>query len=67
VDAAKITSTPIHLLVANGAQYQTYAVDYHGGVQYPHLERDNNRPDYLSEILHPLAQAVAMNTQNTGN
>jgi hypothetical protein len=31
-------------------------VDYHGGLRYPHLERDSSRPDYLSEILHSLAK-----------
>src|SRR5208282_4251061 len=67
VDAGKNSPTPIHLLISNGAQYQTFAVDYHGGVQYPHLERNNNRPDYLGEILHPLAQAIPTDAQNTGN
>lgn len=57
VTAAKSSSAPIQLLVANGAQYQTFSVDYHGGLQYPHLERVESKPDYLSEILHPLTQA----------
>jgi predicted metalloprotease with PDZ domain len=56
IDAAKSTTTPIQLLIANGAQYQTYPLDYHGGMRYPHIERDNHRPDFLSEILHPLTQ-----------
>jgi predicted metalloprotease with PDZ domain len=63
IDAAKNATTPIHLLVANGAQFQTYSIDYHGGVEYPHIERDNNRPDYLSEILHPLAPALETQTR----
>jgi predicted metalloprotease with PDZ domain len=58
VTAAKSSSAPIQLLVANGAQYQTFSVDYHGGLQYPHLERVESKPDYLSEILHPLTQAL---------
>jgi predicted metalloprotease with PDZ domain len=56
ITAAKSTSTPIQLMVANGPRYQTHSVDYHGGLRYPHLERDNGRPDYLSEIFHPLAR-----------
>ncbi len=56
IELAKGSSEPIRLLVANGAQYQTVSVDYHGGVQYPHIERDKSRPDYLSEIIQPLAQ-----------
>ena len=67
IDAAKNASGAIHLIVANGAQYQTYAVDYHDGMRYPHLERDINHPDYLNEILHPLAPGVPMETSNPGN
>jgi hypothetical protein len=28
-------------------------VDYHGGLQYPHLVRVAGTPDYLSEIITP--------------
>lgn len=34
--------------------YRTYAVDYHGGLQYPHLQRVKTRPDYLDQIISPL-------------
>jgi len=56
VMAAQSTTAPIQILVANGAEFQTFSVDYHGGLRYPHLERDASRPDYLSEILRPLAR-----------
>jgi predicted metalloprotease with PDZ domain len=56
VDAAKTGSVPLQLLTANGAQFQNFSVDYHKGLRYPHLERESSRPDYLSEILHPLAK-----------
>ena len=58
VTAAKSSTAPIELLVANGAQYRTFSVDYHGGLKYPHLARDDKKPDYLSEILHPLTSAT---------
>jgi predicted metalloprotease with PDZ domain len=54
VSAAKGTTEPIQLMVANGAQFRTFSVDYHGGIVHPHIERDESRPDYLSEIFHPL-------------
>jgi len=54
VSAAKSAAGPIELMIANGAQYQSVAVDYHGGLVYPHLERDSSKPDYLSEIYHPM-------------
>ena len=44
----------IELLVTNGDAYQTHAVDWHGGLRYPHLERDASRPDLLSTIVAPL-------------
>jgi predicted metalloprotease with PDZ domain len=59
IGAAKSTTKPIQLIISNGSDVQTYSVDYHGGLRYPHLVRDSSRPDYLSEILHPLAQVEA--------
>jgi predicted metalloprotease with PDZ domain len=56
ISAAESATTPLALIVANGAQYRTMLVDYHGGLRYPHIERDATRPDYLGEIIHALAQ-----------
>ncbi len=41
----------IELLVENTEYYKTYKLDYHGGESYPHLVRDESRPDLLSDIL----------------
>ena len=51
VEAAKTEATLIQLIVANGPAVQTYAIDYHGGLRYPHLVREESRPDFLTEIL----------------
>ena len=56
IAVAKSATAPIQLIVASGAQIQTYSVDYHSGLRYPHLERDASRPDFLDEIFHPLAK-----------
>ena len=48
--AAKTSADPIELLVENTEYYKTYKLDYHGGEQYPHLVRDESKPDVLSEI-----------------
>ncbi|MDE2091398.1 MAG: M61 family metallopeptidase [Gammaproteobacteria bacterium] len=45
---------PIHILAKNLDYYKTYAVDYHGGLMYPHLERVATQPDYLDQIISPL-------------
>jgi predicted metalloprotease with PDZ domain len=49
--AAKTGAAPIELLVENTDYYKTYKIDYHGGEKYPHLVRDDSKPDLLTEIL----------------
>src|ERR1700733_1996864 len=57
IEQSKSSTTPIQVIVANGAQYQTRSIDYHGGLRSPHLERDKSKPDYLGEILKPMTPA----------
>jgi predicted metalloprotease with PDZ domain len=45
---------PIKLLVKNKDWYVTFAVDYHGGLKYPHLTRVKSKPDYLDQIISPM-------------
>ncbi|MGH8400703.1 MAG: peptidase M61, partial [Gammaproteobacteria bacterium] len=54
VTAAKTDKAPIKLLVKNFNTYETISIDYHGGLQYPHLVRIEGTPDYLSQVLTPL-------------
>jgi predicted metalloprotease with PDZ domain len=49
--AAKDGTAPVELLVENTDYYKTYKIDYHGGEKYPHLVRDESKPDLLSDIL----------------
>ena len=51
VTAAKNSSQPIELLVKNFDEYKTVRIDYHGGLKYPHLERDTSKPDTLSQLI----------------
>jgi len=51
VKAAKGGNAPIQLLLKYQDKYRTVPVDYHGGLQYPHLERIKGAPDYLSQII----------------
>jgi predicted metalloprotease with PDZ domain len=48
--AGKGGTTPLELLVENTDYYKTYKLDYHGGERYPHLVRDDSKPDVLTEI-----------------
>jgi len=51
ITAAKDNQTPIQLLLKYQGGFRTVAVDYHGGLQYPHLVRLEGTPDYLSQII----------------
>ncbi len=48
--AGKTSAAPLDLLVENTEYYKSYKLDYHGGERYPHLVRDESKPDLLSEI-----------------
>jgi predicted metalloprotease with PDZ domain len=50
----KTSRAPLELTVKNGDFSKTYRIDYHGGERFPHLERDNSKPDLLQQIIKPL-------------
>jgi predicted metalloprotease with PDZ domain len=51
ITAARDSKQPIELLIKYQGEYATVPVDYHGGLQYPHLVRIKGTPDYLSQII----------------
>jgi len=51
--AGKNDSRGLELLVENTDYYKVYKLDYHAGEKYPHLVRDESKPDLLSEIIKP--------------
>jgi predicted metalloprotease with PDZ domain len=53
IKAAKDTTQPITLLVVVDDYYQTSVIQYHGGDRYPHLVKDESKPDYLDELIQP--------------
>jgi predicted metalloprotease with PDZ domain len=57
IKAAKDTSQPIVLLVLSDEYFRTFQVNYHGGERIPHLERIEQKPDYLDELIKPHAPA----------
>ena len=48
---SKDAANPIVLLVIVDDYYKTAAIDYHGGQRYPHLVRDETKPDYLDDLI----------------
>jgi hypothetical protein len=51
ITAARGNQAPIKLLLKYQGSFRTVAVDYHGGLQYPHLQRIEGTPDYLGDII----------------
>ncbi len=59
IKAAKQDKQPIELLLENDDYFKTYAIDYHGGEQYPHLVRNQSVPDLLGDIIRAHAASAA--------
>jgi hypothetical protein len=55
IQASQGTSQPIVLLVVNDDYFKICTISYHDGEKYPHLVQEQGKPDYLDEILKPLA------------
>ena len=51
----------LELQVANGNFTDRHSLDYHGGLRYPHLQRDPSKPDLLREIVAPRAPPTLAN------
>ncbi len=45
------STTAMSLLVREGDRFRTVRIDYHGGLRYPHLERDPDHPALLDMII----------------
>jgi len=53
IQSAKTSKDPIELVLQNGERVFTVRINYHGGLRYPHLERDPTQPALLDDILAP--------------
>jgi len=53
---AAASGEAVELTVRNGEHISTHKVDYHGGERYPHLERENGKPDLLAEIVRAVVK-----------
>jgi predicted metalloprotease with PDZ domain len=47
----KNASQPLQLLIENTDYFRTFSIDYHGGEKYPHLVREESKPDTMTEII----------------
>jgi predicted metalloprotease with PDZ domain len=57
IKAAKDSSQPISVTYVDDDYIHTVTIDYHGGVRYPHLTRDESKTDYLDELIKPHARS----------
>jgi predicted metalloprotease with PDZ domain len=53
IKSSKDSSEPITLTYVVDDYIHTAAIAYHGGIRYPHLSRDDAKPDYLDELIKP--------------
>jgi len=56
ITAAKNNSGAVQILALNGDAYKTYSIEYHGGLRFPHLERDASKADVLINIISPVVK-----------
>jgi hypothetical protein len=56
VVAAKTGTDPIHFLMQSETYIKPVDIDYHGGMLYPVMVRDETKKDYLDEITSPLVK-----------
>jgi hypothetical protein len=57
IKEAKDSGKPISLMFVIDEYIQTANIDYHGGPRYPHLVRDESKPDLMDEIIKPRIEA----------
>jgi predicted metalloprotease with PDZ domain len=51
IKSAKESSQPINLLVVDDDYINTATIHYNGGERYPHLLRDDAKPDYIDDLI----------------
>jgi predicted metalloprotease with PDZ domain len=51
IKASKDSAQPVSLMVVDDDYIRTFNIDYHGGERYPHLVREEGKPDYLDELI----------------
>jgi len=56
LSSAKSSTAPIEVVVEHGSFQESYKLNYHGGARYPHLERDNSKPDVVGEVIKSRAR-----------
>jgi predicted metalloprotease with PDZ domain len=53
VKEAKTSKDPIKLMLKSGDRYREVAIDYHGGLRYPHLVKTASGEAGLDKLLQP--------------
>jgi predicted metalloprotease with PDZ domain len=53
ITAARTGHGPIEMIVRSGEAFRVVQIDYHGGLRYPHLQRDPAQAALLDDILAP--------------
>ena len=54
--SAKNSTAPIEVVVEYNSFNETHKLNYHDGLRYPHLERDNSKPDVITDVVKSRAR-----------
>lgn len=57
---AKGSGPAVELIVENSRFFKVLKIDYHEGVKYPRLVREEKTPDLIDDILKPLAKHTSV-------
>lgn len=56
IENSKSESGPLVIIASNTGTIERHEISYHDGLRGPHLKRTEGTPDYIEEILKPLAK-----------
>jgi hypothetical protein len=51
IAASQKSKQPLQIQARNDGAVETYTLHYDGGLKYPHLVREQGKPDYLKQLL----------------
>ena len=56
ITSAKNSTAPLEVVVEHGSFNEMYKLNYHDGLRYPRLERDNSKPDVITNLIKSRAR-----------
>jgi predicted metalloprotease with PDZ domain len=58
IAASRTSKQALKIQARSDGAVKTYTVHYDGGLKYPHLVREQGKPDYLKQLLTPVGSGA---------